>query len=155
MRSNKPLWISGVSLAVTSLLPLSVVILEGWHSGVPWAAFFALQMSVLIPGIYLLRPLVFWIWIALAIIASSAGNLTIHHYWNSVPDWMDAEIPAAVRITIKTCIWLILGSSVVLGILGWMKYGKGRAGTHNTASHPIAASAAQGERQRSPASEAR
>lgn len=131
IRSSKPLRISGLALAVTSLLPITVVILEGWHSGVPWAAFFALQMAVLVPGIYLLHPRVFGLWIVASGIAALTGNLTIHHYWNSVPDWMDAEIPTAVRLSIKASIWLILGSSVALGALGWIKYLKSRKTTHN------------------------
>jgi hypothetical protein len=137
MRSNKPLRISGVALAVTSLFPLSAVILEGWHTGVASAAFFAFQVSVLIPGIYLLRPLVFWIWLTFAIIAIWAGNLTVLHYWTSVPDWMDAEIPAAVTMAIKVSLWLFDGSSVVLGIFGWLKYRLGRMRTHNPNSEGI------------------
>jgi len=65
--SNKPLWVSGIGLAVASLLPVSVLVFEGWHSGVPWAAFFAFLMAVLMPGIYLIRPRVFWVWMTAAI----------------------------------------------------------------------------------------
>jgi hypothetical protein len=131
MRSNKPLCISGVAIAVTSLFPISGVILEGWHSGVLWASFFAMQMAVFMPGIYLLHPRAFGLWIAISITVIIVGLLTFHHFWNSVPDWMDADIPAAVILAINVSIWLILGSSVVLGILGWINYLRGRKQTHN------------------------
>lgn len=126
MRSKQPLWFSGLALAVTSLLPLSVVLSDGWSSSAAWAAFFPAQMAVFMPGIFLLHPRVFWLWLAFSVIASLAGNWIIHSYWNSGPDWMDAEIPAAVMGAIQASIWLILGSSVVLGVLGWIKYFRGR-----------------------------
>ena len=131
VQSNRPLWVSGIALVATSLLPLSILVFEGWHSGVPWAAFFAVQIAVLMPGIYLIRPLVFWIWLAVSITISLTGIFTIEHYWNSVPDWMDAEMPKWVSYSIKVSIWIIQTSSIVLGIFGWIKYFVGK--THNKA----------------------
>ena len=131
VQSNRPLWVSGIALVATSLLPLSILVFEGWHSGVPWAAFFAVQIAVLMPGIYLIRPLVFWIWLAVSITISLTGIFTIEHYWNSVPDWMDAEMPKWVSYSIKASIWIIQTSSIVLGIFGWIKYFVGK--THNKA----------------------
>ena len=129
--SNKPLWVSGIGLAVASLLPVSVLVFEGWHSGVPWAAFFAVLMAVLMPGIYLIRPRVFWVWMTTAIILSVTGTCTIQYYWRTAPDWMDADIPRWISVAIKTSIRFILGSSVVLGLFGWFVYFR-RKGTHRT-----------------------
>ncbi len=123
---NKPLWLSGIMLPLTLLLPILILVFEGWHNGVPCGAFLAIQISVLVPGIYLLRPLVFCVWVVITVVASSLGMLTIHLYWNSMADWMDAEIPTWVLHTIKVSLWLILSSSVALGILGWLKYFKRR-----------------------------
>ena len=131
MRSNKPLCISGVACAVTSLFPISGVILDGWHSGVLWALFFAMQIAVFMPGIYLLHPRAFGIWITLSITVIIVVYLTFHNFYNSVPDWMDADIPAAVMLAINISLWLIFGSSVVFGILGWIKYLRRRKQTHS------------------------
>ena len=140
MRSAWPLWYSGIALAVASLLPLSMVLSDGWSSSVAWATFFAAQMAVFMPGFFLLHPRVFWLWLAFTVMASLAGNWVIHSYWNSGPDWMDAEIPAAVMGAIQSSIWIILGSSLLLGTLGWITYfrARGRAGHQGQirGSHP-------------------
>ena len=130
IQSSKPLRVSGIALAVTSLLPISVLVFEGWHSGVPWAAFLALLIAVFMPGIYLIRPLVFSIWVALVVIISVASICTIEYYWNSVPDWMDAEIPKWISYSINMSLRLILATSVALGLFGWLRYFKRRR-SHN------------------------
>jgi hypothetical protein len=141
--SDKPIWMSSIGLAVASLLPVSIFVLEGWHSGVPWAAFFAVMISVLMPGIYLIRPRVFWIWAAFAITLSVMVIGTIEYYWRAAPDWMDAEIPKWVSYSIKASIRLILGSTVLLGIIGWFVYFKRRK-SHTTTASPATNGPASG-----------
>lgn len=139
--SNKPLWVSSIGLAVASLLPVSVLVFEGWHSGVPWAAFFAVLMAVFMPGIYLIRRRVFWVWMTAAIIISVTGNCTIQYYWRTAPDWMDAEIPKWISFSIKASIRFILGSSVVLGLIGWFTYFK-RKKDHTTTKSTLSSEGA-------------
>jgi hypothetical protein len=97
-------------------------VFEGWHSGVPYGVFFAVQIAILMPGIYLIRPLVFWIWMSFCCTANIVCAATLYHYWTSCPDWMDAEVPKAVLMGIATSMWLNQIGIVMLGCFGWFKY---------------------------------
>ena len=124
VHSNRPLHLSAVLLGIALLLPLSIFATEGWHSGVLYSIGFAFAIGVFIPGIYLLRPLVFYLWAAYSAVVSVSGILVFEYYWRSVPDWMDADIPDALTITIRVLIMLIEVSMFVLGIWGWIHYFK-------------------------------
>jgi hypothetical protein len=120
--TRKPLYISGILFPFTLLVPILTVVFEGWHSGVPYGVFFAVQIAILMPGIYLIRPLVFWIWMSFCCTANIVCAATLYHYWTSCPDWMDAEVPKAVLMGIATSMWLNQIGIVMLGCFGWFKY---------------------------------
>ncbi len=122
IHSGKPLRVSATLSCVAILLPLSILALEGWHSGVAYGFGIALAVGVFIPGIYLLRPLAFYIWAALSAVASIASIVVIEHYWRSGPDWMDAEIPRGIAAAMRASLFVIQASILVLGTCGWVQY---------------------------------
>ena len=122
IRSGKPVCLSVTLSCIALLLPLSILALEGWHSGVAYGVGIALAVGVFIPGIYLLRPLAFYIWAALSAVASISGTLVVEHYWRAAPDWMDAQMPRGIAVTIRACLLVIQASILILGTWGWVHY---------------------------------
>ena len=119
--SGKPVKDLYILSAVSLLLPISIYVTEGLHSGVLWAIFFSSGLPLAL-DIYLLRPIIFLIWSSVFTIISIIGLLTITHYWNSVSDWMDAKIPAWRDTFINAYCYLLHISTLLLGISGWHKY---------------------------------
>ena len=115
IQSNKPLWLSGVLLPIGMLLPVLVFVFEGWHDGMPWAIFIAILFAILIPGIYLIRPRVFWIWGGVTLVNSVFGIIIIRHYWL-------AEMPKAISTGIRLSCWFNLVAPVILGSCGWLRF---------------------------------
>jgi hypothetical protein len=139
IKSNKPLWVSVVLLGLAMLIPVYTVVFQGWHSGVPFGVWFAIQVGIFMPGIYLIRPLVFWIWVAFMLITGVLGIVTFEYYWRSVPDWMDARIPNGIGLAIRTWLWLTQAAILGLGAFGWLRFFKFRRGTSHKPSQPTAA----------------
>ena len=121
IRSARPVKDLCILSAASLLLPILIYVTGGWHSGVLWAIFFSLGLPLAL-GIYLLRPIIFFIWSSVFTIISIIAFLTITHYWNSVSDWMDAQIPVWILVSIKAYCYLFHISILMLGILGWYKY---------------------------------
>jgi hypothetical protein len=130
IHSRRPVHFSIVLFAVALLLPISIIVFEGWHSGVPYGFGVAVAIGVLIPGIYLFRPLALGIWLAFSGITSLVGLLTFRHYWRSVPDWMDAQIPHGVTTAISFSLYIVQTTMLVLGICGWVRYIRIRNANH-------------------------
>jgi hypothetical protein len=122
IHSNAPIWVSAVLLSLMLLLPVLVIVFEGYHDGVPYCILFAFQMAIFVPGIGLIRPLVFYIWSGICFLSNVLGLAMIYYYWTSAPDWMDAEIPDAIRAAIHMSIWLNQIAIFVLGTYGWFRH---------------------------------
>jgi hypothetical protein len=122
IHSRKPVRVSAGLFVVVLLIPLATLTFEGWHSGVFWGFGFAVAVGFLIPGIHLLRPQALALWTMLSGGTSLFAILTALHYWRSVPDWMDAQIPHSVTSAISVSLFVIQTSMFILGVCGWIRY---------------------------------
>ena len=131
IHSSRPIHVSIVLFSVVLLLSISIIVFEGWHSGVPYGIGIAVALGFLIPGIYLLRPLALGLWLSFSGITSLIGLLTFRHYWRSVPDWMDAQIPRGVTTAISLSLSVVETTMLLLGISGWVRYIRIRNADHS------------------------
>jgi hypothetical protein len=126
IRSSRPLWVSGVLLALGLLIPILVLAFEGWHSGVPYGVLFAVELGIFLPGILLLRRRICITWLVLSLLTTIPCGITIYHCLTATPDWMDTEIPPAVWVVVTGTIWANRSSWYVLGAWGWFRYFRNR-----------------------------